>query len=200
MSTAFAVALPSDWVRIDLTDDDPEHLTQSVARSVAVLTDAFSPAVTAALSPMLQASVEGAREQQAQCLILGLRPMPFTMVIRPFASQTPLDDLVALAAVDPTATLVDVPQLACLRTTRTRQRSTVPPSVELVGIGLADADIARLAAGTSQDLRYVLGHPGQPDWVEVIASAALPDDADEVMMATATELADAVVTSFRWLS
>ena len=198
----FRIVLPPGWARIDLTVEvEPDEVVSTLTGGAAVPVQ-----VRESLAAQLATTLRGAVDLGARCVILPTDPEyggSTTLMFRPFEhAGTPLDELVSLVAAEPSATMVDVPDLVCVRVSRVRRQEATDLS-EFTGQAGQAASAAVLGKAHSVlQVRYVLGHPDQPaSWVEVLGGIGFPQapEAQEAVDALLA-LADGIVSTFRWVA
>lgn len=121
-----------------------------------------------------------------------------------------MDTLVAVAASDPTAEVIDIDPLVALRTSRTDDvtavlESRVDEALAEVGVDSVESpapEEVQEARALARRVRYVLGDAEDDDkWVDVLFSLTHVDDPDQAELAdAAVEAFDALVKTFRWRS
>lgn len=212
----FRVLVPPTWVFADLAADRAASVRQVVRgllRGVApdkasvalpILTKRFG-----ALFDQLAAGGFAAVAVQAESLDeIGMQPM---LVIRPLArteGADPLDMVVALAAQDQTAELIDGATFVGVRTRQvekvTRKASQALPLLGAEAATLAQQAGAALEATYQRVVhrsRYLMGRPEDADsWVEAFGSVeGSPDDVGEELAELYTRAFDVIVDSFSWV-
>lgn len=216
----FEVYCPAGWAHVEL-DRDPAMLSRSVA---AMAVPGGSGDTGAQLRGRVARHLEGAFAGLAQRGVWSVMlPVagPTAIAVRPtiaFAPLTlppgtqPMDGLVALAAADPSAEVMDIDPLVALRTSRTddvtdsveTQVSELVPDLVAAGPGEAgrpssEDEPPRVVA---RRVRYVLGDVEDPElWADVSFSLThLDDDEQSDLADAAVEAFDALVKTFRWRS
>lgn len=198
MTDAFRILLPAGWQRIDLTRDIN---ADEIIRGWGIERN-MPTALRGQLVQSVTASLEHARSMGAVCLVVPVDPEfggTTTLMFRPWTGgENPLDDLLALVASDPSAMLLDVPDLLCVRNSRARPRDTSGLD-SFTDIQASSTRVLREIATTLQ-VRYILGDPTEAaHWVEVIGGIGYPDDeAGREALEALLILADTIVQTFRW--
>ena len=197
MSEAFFIVLPTGWARLDLTRaDDP---VPNVLQQWRDLATAMPDEVADQLAETVGRAVAEAREQAAVALVLAIDPRlgQVSMLFKPYAAiGSPLDDVLALAGSDSSATLVEVPDLVCLRTVQRQAAQPLETAESFAALGVTLTTQTR----TTLRVRYLLGDPTVvEDWVEVLCAASVPDSQfGRELDQASLDLLDAVLSTFRW--
>ncbi len=215
MMTTFQHFMPAGWYRLDLT----EEVAPQVAELAALLTEgapvdrrrAARETVTRRLLPSVE---EFARGDALSVLMTtdATDPLRPTIVFMPFRAPEevdPMDLLVGLATQEPTAELIDLPDLVALRMTSEKDvtedaEATIRSEVLDPLLG---AEVAQAAAPGEADLRvvsrqvrHVIGNPSDRDqWLDVyfaLTHLDLPEIRETAD--AAIELGDVLVRTVRW--
>lgn len=215
----FTIVVPPGWVVIE-PDRDVAAAAAEVARGM--LRDA-SPRQRQLAGPLIRerlaaTALELGEKDVAAVLIpatsvaeLAVHPM---LVVRPLTwpeDTDPVDALVALAASDPTARLLDIDHMVGLRTERVddvteRTRAAVGDLPAALATLVAEDPTAagRLAAVAAarqaHRVTYLIGVPNNDDsWVELTGSVqVIPDETGTELAGIMADLFDALAKSFRW--
>ncbi|MBK8468272.1 MAG: hypothetical protein IPL45_00330 [Actinomycetales bacterium] len=223
---AFAVHVPPGWARLDLTG----QLDAQVRGFVAAVLRGVPSDRAALVRPLVHESLSKVAADLASggavAMVMPVAPLDGlvaspTIVFMPLTvpeDQAPMDVLVAVAASDASASVVDVAGLVALRTISTRDAhgdlaealaqaehlvagSTEQEPKEQGSEADGTAEGAQLTA-TATRVRYLIGDPGDANrWVDVLFSvthSSLPGG-NQIGQA-AVELFDAMMHSFRWVA
>lgn len=216
----FEVYCPAGWTHVDLNEDVAGSARSLALASVpdgprdqrAALVGRVSHQLETAFSAMADGGVWSVMMPVTGPTAVAVRP---TIVFAPLALPAggqPMDALVAVAASDPTAEVIDIDPLVALRTSRTED---VTEALEarvgdaLAEVGIDNNPVESPAPEEGQDaralarrVRYVLGDAEDDDkWVDVLFSLTHLDDPDQAELAdAAVDAFDALVKTFRWRS
>jgi hypothetical protein len=215
----FEVYCPAGWAHVDLSED-----ARQASRAVALATTAAVPSegravLAGRVAHQLETTFAGLAEGGVWSVMLPVSG-PMAVAVRPTiafaplslpAGTEPMDALVAMAASDPTATVIDIEPLVALRTTRVEDVTAAIGArasalvAELTGTEVAppaDAPDELEARVVARRVRYVLGDIEDPDkWADVALSLTHLDEPDQAELAdAAVESFDALITTFRWRS
>jgi len=215
---AFAINLAPGWLQFDLLGDIDEQIARFArsvwnnappatrARAEAAVKEGFGPLFTGLADGGAVAVILAAKPFDG----LVVQPMAVVMPLNAPEGQTPLDLMVAVAASDPSATVVDLDDLVGLRVMSVadaseRVRSGLTDAAAIVGATLVPDDDGRSfddVAAADTRVRYFIGDPGDEErWVDVLMSVShtsLPGS--EELADASVELFDAMVSTLRWVS
>lgn len=215
----FEVYCPAGWTHVDL-DQDVARSARSLAlvtvpddaiEGRAALVGRVTHQLETAFATLAEGGVWSIMMPVTGPTAIAVRP---TVVFAPLSlppERHPMDAVVALAASDPTAEVIDIDPLVALRTSRTDDVTDVleARASAVVEDMVADRPVetsAATAGSTSRALarrvRYVLGDAEDDDnWVDVLFSVTHLDEPDHVELAdAAVDAFDALVKTFRWRS
>ncbi len=213
----FEVYCPAGWTHVDLSED-----VRRSSRSVALTTATTGPVEGRAelarrVAQHLEQAFSGLAEGGVWSVMMPITG-PTAVAVRPTiafaplslpAGAKPMDALIAMAASDPTATVMDIDPLVALRTSRSEDVTAAleTRALELVG-ELSPSGSAAVPSVPMDDatrvlarrVRYVLGDAEDFDkWADVVFSLTHLDDPGQVELADlAVEAFDALITTFRW--
>lgn len=215
----FEVYCPAGWSHIDLSNDTGRSSRSLALAITASMSVEGRAALVGRVAHQLETAFTGLAEGGAWSVMLPLTG-PTAIAVRPTvvfaplplpAGSQPLDALVALAASDPTAEVMDIDPLVALRTSRTEDvtESLETRAQDLVGEVLPNANGETPGSRTDGDprvlarrVRYVLGDAQDLDkWADVVFSLTHLHDPDQSELAdAAVDAFDALVATFRWRS
>lgn len=225
--SAFDLLLPRGWMRIDLRGPYDDQIRRAVDRMLGTVPATRKQGLRDLVEPPLAEMAARLAAEGAVCLLLPTDspadlPVRPTVVVQPLAvppGQQPMDLLTAVAASDPTASIVDVGSLVALRTTSDVDvTGALVAGLEekrpvLAGVGIdVPAWPGRSAPGggtttptarmTSRRVRYQLGDPTSPQqWLDIFCLLHHAEEEGYRDLGDAMiELFDAMVHTLRWTS
>lgn len=216
----YSLVVPPEWELFDLQDDPRTSVDRWVEQRLLGLGTEVRRALRAQLREPMLRLLAGLKERGGSAVLVPSSPLQRTLtnpalVVRLLTAPDgtdPIDLIVATAASDPTAELIEQDDFVGLRSledveaTENTEHSLLArlpePLAEQVSGSTYKGDLFKEQVGHRRvrRVRYLAGRPDAPDrWLDISGSVGYHDDPDSRELADAiTSLFDAVVESLTW--
>ncbi|MPV36169.1 hypothetical protein [Georgenia subflava] len=221
----YTITVPPGWARLELGQDVDAQVESLVARLTTGGARDSAPLVRRRVARDLRALVDEAAGKGALDLLVPVARVEgltipasimATLVTVPATHASQEDVLLGIAARDSAAKPLAVGDQVALRTVTRRDvtgslaTAVAATEAELTSAGapagplaqqVLDADVEPAVGAQSRHVRYLLAVPGRPRQFLTLTLAVLEpaDDPDAELADALTELADAMVSTLRWV-
>lgn len=218
----YSLIVPPDWMLVDLQQDIPEQVDDWTRARLLGMGGELRKALRVPLRDSMRELLVGLKERDTSAVLLPATPLERTimnpiMVFRRLEvpeGSDPLDQVVATAAADASAELMESDAFVGLRShqdlavTEEAQEGAdrqLPAGLqERIATNLSVVKEAKdvLGAKYLRHVRYLVGRPDVTDrWLDIAASIGFYDHPDSRKLADRMlELFDTVVGTLTWLN